>query len=212
MILESGGLIKPLVLKVTGAESYTVVDGHFEYYAAIRAREKNPHKGEMVNAFVISSKSENIVAKQAKALRTVESPDKQVKLPDPTNVESRLANIELRLEKQISELRSEQAQERQRVEDKLKEIENLLPKAIEPLETFNSLSQSELAIKLKLADLPEKTAEKIAKEVENARRNKNSKKFVDLRDVVKSVNGLGEATMLKIIDKWSGRGAAIRNS
>lgn len=209
MILESGGLIKPLVLKVTGAESYTVVDGHFEYYAAIRAREKNPHKGEMVNAFVISPKSENIVAKQAKALR-IESPDQQVK-PDTTNLESRLANIELRLEKQISELRSEQAQERQRVEDKLKEIKNLLPKAIEPLETFNSLKQNELAIKLKLADLPENTAEKLAKEVENARRNKNNKKFVDLRDVVKSVNGLGEVTMLKIIDKWSGRGAAIRN-
>ncbi len=202
MILDCEGIIRPLVLKVTGAESYTVVDGHFEYYAAVRAREKDPRKGEMVNAFVISPKSEDIVAKQAEALRAVD-PGKQVKTPpETTNLESRLANIELRFEKQINELRSEQAQERQRVEDKLKEIESRMSKPIEPLKTFNTLSQNELAIKLKRAKLPDKTAEKIAKEIENARR-KNNHEFEDLRDVLKSVKGLGEKTMLSILDNWS---------
>ena len=200
MILESGGIIRPLVLKVIGAESYTVVDGHFEYYAAVRAREKDPCKGEMVNAFVVSPKSENIVAKQAEALRAVESPVKPP--PEITNLESRLTNIELHFEKQINELRSEQAQERQRVEDKLKEIESGVPKPIEPLKTFNTLSQNELAIKLKRAKLPDKTADKIAKEIENARR-KNNHEFEDLRDVLKSVKGLGERTMLSILDNWS---------
>ena len=200
IILDCEGIIRPLLLKVTGVESYAVVDGHFEYYAAVRAREKDPRKGEMVNAFVISPKSENIVAKQAEALRAVESP---VKPPhETTNLESRLANIELRFEKQINELRSEQAQERQRVEDKLKEIESRVPKPIEPLKTFNTLSQNELAIKLKRAKLPDKTAEKIAKEIENARRKKNDE-FEDLRDIVKSVKGLGEKTMLSILDNWS---------
>lgn len=203
MILDCEGIIRPLVLKLTGAESYAVVDGHFEYYAAVRAREKDPRKGEMVNAFVISPKSENIVAKQAEALRAVESLGKQVKPPpETTNLESRLANIELRFEKQINELRSEQAQERQRVEDKLKEIESRVPKPIEPLKTFNTLSQNELAIKLKRAKLPDKTAEKIAKEIENARGKKNNE-FEDLRDVLKSVKGLGEKTMLSILDNWS---------
>ena len=200
MILDCEGIIRPLVLKVTGAESYTVVDGHFEYYAAVRAREKDPRKGEMVNAFVVSPKSENIVAKQAEALRTVESLVSPP--PEITNLESRLANIELRFEKQINELRSEQAQERQRVEDKLKEIESRVPKPIEPLKTFNTLSQNELAIKLKRAKLPDKTAEKIAKEIENARR-KNNHEFEDLRDVLKSVKGLGEKTILSILDNWS---------
>ena len=113
-----------------------------------------------------------------------------------------MANIELRLEKQINELRSEQAQERQRVEDKLKEIESRVPKPIEPLKTFNTLSQNELAIKLKRAKLPDKTADKIAKEIENARGKKNHE-FEDLRDVLKSVKGLGEKTMLSILDNWS---------
>ncbi|BDI18633.1 hypothetical protein ANSO36C_44350 [Nostoc cf. commune SO-36] len=40
IIIETGGIIRPLVVKVTGVESYTVVDGHFEYYAAVKAREK----------------------------------------------------------------------------------------------------------------------------------------------------------------------------
>jgi len=76
-----------------------------------------------------------------------------------------------------------------------------VPKPIEPLKTFNTLSQNELAIKLKRAKLPDKNAEKNAKEIENARRKKNE--FEDLRDVLKSVKGLGEKTMLSILDNWS---------
>jgi len=202
LIIKSEGLIKPLVLKVTGAESYTVVDGHFEYYAAVRAREKDPRKGEMVNAFAISPKSEDIVAKQAEVIREIESPEKQVKRPaDTTNLEPRLANIELRLEKQLNELRSELAQERQRVEVKLKEIESRIPQRIEPLNALNTLNQDELAVKLQRSRIA--GAEKIAKAIEEARRKKKKKEFEDYRDVVKSVEGLGEKTMVTIIDEWS---------
>jgi len=38
MILDCEGIIRPLVLKLTGQR--VAVDGHFEYYAAVRAREK----------------------------------------------------------------------------------------------------------------------------------------------------------------------------
>lgn len=197
MILESGGIIRPLVLKVTGAESYTVVDGHFEYYAAVRAREKEPRKGEMVNAFVISPKSESTVAKQAEALRAIES----VKpLTDTTNLESRLANIELRLEKQINELRSEQVQERQRVEDKLKQIESQRLKQIEPLDVFNTLSPSELVLRLRSAGITGKKAEKIIKNIETQRQKKN---FESLIDVVTRVDDLSDKGMVNIINSWS---------
>ncbi|MGL4502639.1 MAG: hypothetical protein ACRCU2_26490, partial [Planktothrix sp.] len=70
LILECEGLLKPVVLKRTGPESYTVVDGHLEYYAAVRAKEKNPRKGEMVNAFVISPKNEEIIIKQTELLKS----------------------------------------------------------------------------------------------------------------------------------------------
>lgn len=201
LILEAGGIIRPLVLKVTGVESYTIVDGHFEYYAAVRAREKDARKGEMVNAFVISPKSEDIVAKQAETLRGVEFPDKQVKIPTTaTNLETRLANVELRLEKQINDLRSELAQERQKAEDKQKQIESQIPKQIAPLEAFNTLSSDELVLRFRSAAVTGKKAEKVIQNIETQRKKK---KFESLIDVVTRVDGLSDKAMVTIIDSWS---------
>lgn len=70
-ILECNGLLKPLVLKPTGPESYVVIQGDMEFHAAVKAREKDPRKGEMVNAFVISPKAEEIVLNQ---LQTLQNP------------------------------------------------------------------------------------------------------------------------------------------
>jgi len=71
MIIESGGIIRPLILKPTGLETYTVVEGNLEYYAAVRAKEKNPRQCEMVNAFVISPKSEETISQQIAALKGI---------------------------------------------------------------------------------------------------------------------------------------------
>ncbi|NJR53857.1 MAG: hypothetical protein HC768_03975 [Acaryochloris sp. CRU_2_0] len=59
-ILDSEILLKPLILNQTGPESYEVIDGNFEYYSAVRAKEINPRGGEMVSAFVISPKDQKI--------------------------------------------------------------------------------------------------------------------------------------------------------
>ncbi|MEA2059277.1 MAG: Rho termination factor N-terminal domain-containing protein [Thermodesulfobacteriota bacterium] len=67
-ILECEGLVRPLLLKPTGPESYIVVEGDMEYHAALKAREKNPRKGEMVNAFVISPSAEQAIFRQLKEL------------------------------------------------------------------------------------------------------------------------------------------------
>jgi hypothetical protein len=204
LIIETGGIIRPLVVKVTGAESYAVVDGHFEYYAAVRAREKNPRKGEMVNAFVISPKVENLVIKQVTAIEGLAPAAEPSKTPtETTNKESsRLANLELRLEKQINELKSEITQERQRVDSKLKELEKQIPQGFEPLNLLNTLEKDELSIKLQRSRIP--GAEKLAGAIADARRSKKPKQeFDDYRDVVKSVKGLGDKTILTIIDEWS---------
>lgn len=203
IILKSGGIIKPLILKPLDLENYTVVDGHFEYYAAVRAREKNAREGEMVNAFVISPKSEDIVLKQVAALKEVEpSSSQQVKpLPVPTNLESRLANLELRFEKQINEFRLEQAQERQKLEEKFKVMENRIPQRNEPLSLLNTLDKDELAVRLQRSRVS--NSEKIAKAIVDAREKKQKQEFEDYRDVKKSVKGLGEKTLLTIIDDWA---------
>ncbi|OUL35829.1 hypothetical protein BV372_09565 [Nostoc sp. T09] len=207
MILESGGILKPLVLKKIGFEKYEVIDGHFEYYASVRAKEKNPNEGEMVNALIISPEKEEKVLKQASALRGIESNDKTVKsLTEPTQSTQpeslRLANLELRLEKQLNELKSGMAQERQRIDDKFKKIENLIPQQTDPLNLLNTLDKDQLYVKLQRSRIT--GAETLAKAIVDARLSKKNKQgFDDYRDVVQSVKGLGEKKILIIIDEWS---------
>jgi hypothetical protein len=68
LILETDGLLRPLVLKQVGIEQYTIIEGHREYYAALKAKEKDLKKAEMVNAFVINDKSERSAIEQLKLL------------------------------------------------------------------------------------------------------------------------------------------------
>jgi hypothetical protein len=211
IIIESGGIIRPLVVKLTGAESYTVVDGHFEYYAAVRAREKNPRKGEMVNAFVISPKIEDIVTQQLASLKEIESFDKPSNISSETkhSESSRLTNLELRLEKELNAFKSELVQERHKVEDKLNKIESQIPKQVAPLDLFNSLNPSELTLRLINASFSNQAAGKVAESVEKERKKK---KFVSLTDVVervkitngtRQVKGITSERMVAIIDSWS---------
>lgn len=208
-ILEAGGILKPLVLKKTGFEKYEVIDGHFEYFAAVRAKEKNSAKGEIVNCLIITPEKEKEVLQQIEVLA---KSDVTKNLPktttDTTNLESRLLNTELRFEKQINELKAEQAKDRQRLEDELRNIKNLIPKQITPLEVFNSLSLAELTLRLTSAGL-HKTAAQIAEIVEKER---NKKKFESLSEVVervkirngkKEVKGISSDKMISIIDIWS---------
>jgi DNA uptake protein ComE-like DNA-binding protein len=69
-MLASGGLIKPVILKQVGLQSYQLIDGHLEYYAALQAKAKDPRKGEMVNAFVISPDQEDLVRQQVTVLQS----------------------------------------------------------------------------------------------------------------------------------------------
>ncbi|MHC5718219.1 MAG: ParB N-terminal domain-containing protein, partial [Nostoc sp.] len=108
LILESGGILKPLVLKKTGFEQYEVVDGHFEYYSAVRAREKNFSEGDMISALIISSENEDVALKQIASLKGIDSSAKPVtSQPETIKLEPRLTNLELRLEKQLNEFKSE---------------------------------------------------------------------------------------------------------
>jgi DNA uptake protein ComE-like DNA-binding protein len=72
-MLASGGLIKPLILKQVGLQNYQLIDGHLEYYAALQAKAKDPRKGEMVNAFVISPDQEDLVRQQVIVLQSAHS-------------------------------------------------------------------------------------------------------------------------------------------
>jgi len=205
IIIETGGIIRPLVLKTIDIESYTVIDGHFEYYAAVRAREKNPRQGEMVNAFVIASKLEDLVLQQVAFFKKIDSSIQSVKPQfEVTNLEPRLTNLELRLEKQFNEFRSEFIHEKQRIDNHFKQLESFIPKQSEqssPLSLLNSLDKDELSRKLQRSRI--RGSEKLAKDIFDARCKKPKQQFEDYHDVVKSVKNLGDKTILTIIDEWS---------
>ena len=74
LILKADGLLRPLILKESGVEKYTVIEGHREYYAALRAKEKDRTKAEMVNAFVVSPNIQQSAIEQLKLLKEDRSP------------------------------------------------------------------------------------------------------------------------------------------
>lgn len=58
LILEMEGVVNPPIILRTGLTSYEMVDGYFEYYAALKAREINPRRGESINVYIIESEAE----------------------------------------------------------------------------------------------------------------------------------------------------------
>ena len=69
LILDLGGLINPIILRRNGMDAYEIVDGDFEYYAAAKAREINPLKGETIGAFILEPENEELLLEQVQALR-----------------------------------------------------------------------------------------------------------------------------------------------
>jgi signal recognition particle GTPase len=207
-ILASGGLLSPLVLKQTGAETYEVLAGDLEYYAAVRAKELDPRKGEMVNAFVVPEEAQSAAIEQAALLsptpKSTATPNQSIPAapPAPTgDSDLRITNLESRLDEAIRDLKRSQDREINRLEQTVNDLKAHLPQRIEPLDAFNDLSLPELAQKLVSANVRGKTAERMLKGIEKER---EKAKFKSFTDIVERVDGLGDKRMLAIIDTWSG--------
>jgi hypothetical protein len=82
LILELGGLINPIILRRNGMDAYEIVDGDFEYYAAAKAREINPMKGETIGAFILEPENEGLLLEQVQALRKSAKTENLVEFPE----------------------------------------------------------------------------------------------------------------------------------
>ena len=215
MIIESGGIIRPLILKPTGLETYAVIEGHLEYYAAVRAKEKNPRQCEMVNAFVISPKNEEIISQQISALKGIITANQITIEPQKTSTNSNqdLSNQEITsLKQQFNALKFELAQEqqeRQKLYEAITLIETQIAKRITPLESFNTLNLLDLVFRLRTAGFSETKSIQVAENLEKERKNKQ---FESLKDVVERVKiqsgkkqqkGISSEKMVDIVDTWS---------
>ncbi|NET59800.1 MAG: hypothetical protein F6K47_27735 [Symploca sp. SIO2E6] len=200
LILQAEGVINPIILQRTSLDTYEVVAGDFEYYAAARAREIDPRKGEMIGTFLVEEENEEVIKKQVALFRKPKAAVVEPTTSNSTALESRLTNIESRIENRINELKNQQEAARQKLEQELQELQTQIPPKHVPLEMFNNLSLTELAFRLTAAGLGEKRAAKIAANVEQER---NQDKFTSLSDIVARIKGISSDTMLKIISNWS---------
>ncbi|MBF2019747.1 MAG: helix-hairpin-helix domain-containing protein [Hydrococcus sp. C42_A2020_068] len=123
LILNVEGTINPIILRRTSLESFEVVDGHFEYYAAVRAREISPLKGEMIQAIILESENEKALLDQVDLLRKDSNPKP---LPDGNNsdLDFRFANLERVFQSQFEELRKDIRNLKQSIDEVASKVQN----------------------------------------------------------------------------------------
>lgn len=73
LILEAEGVISPIIIEPTGIDTYEVVDGHFQYHAAVRAKEIDGLRGERITAIVMKGPKAKAIEKQVKLLNKIHS-------------------------------------------------------------------------------------------------------------------------------------------
>jgi len=179
----------------------------------VRAKEKNLRQGEMINAIIVSPAQEQSIKQQLNFFKKSQSlnvPEKRENNASTTNfdgVESRILNMESRqnnLESRLNQGFDRQNSIVQNINQKfdreIQEIKSQIPKKSQPLEAFNTLSLSELAFRLKTANITGKTAEKI---IQNIERERAKKPFESLGDIIERIEGLGDKRMISILDTWS---------
>jgi ParB family chromosome partitioning protein len=106
----------------------------------------------------------------------------------PRLVEAGLAN-------RINELKSELPPEKQVVVERIPEVENVTSESMSALEALNTLDKIKMLANFKDAGLKPNIIDTIIKERE-------VQPFVSFTSAVERVKGLGDKTMIKIIDKW----------
>lgn len=205
LILMTGCLLRPLILKQTKAMVYQVIERHFEYHAAVRANEKDTKRslGGMVSAFVVVKQEiEATAVKQANALNeTVATPSAKNKLSSKSynTIDRCINNLETRLDNGLQEVKISQRQNTQRLEEQIKQLQLQIPKQLEPLEALNTLDVNKLKIGMEAVRMTAKKVQETAKKIEKERKKSA---FTDLQDVVKRT-GITPNAMVKIVDTWS---------
>ena len=201
-IVAAEGIINPIILTRTGINFFAVINGHFEYHAAARAKEIDLAIGETVSAYIVDEENDAI-AKQIDILRKPQpNSDKATNYTDDSvsktsnSLETRLNNLESRIDNRLKEIKQEYKQENQDLAEKIQVLQNKLPEKIEPLTTLNEANKTELITKLKPILKSDKKTTDITNKIIKGR------PFASLSEVLAKTKGLGEKTMLRIIDRW----------
>ncbi|TRU41651.1 MAG: chromosome partitioning protein ParB [Microcystis aeruginosa Ma_MB_F_20061100_S20] len=196
LIIEMGGLIRPAILKKADNkkvdERYDIISGDLEYYASVIANQKVPDI-EMINAFVVDKEAENIALEQIQLLSPfpglITTPEK---IDNP--LELRMSNLEKRLETQLQTIREEYQKEIKKLEEKIIISPPPPPPSYAPSKSILELLNSCDANQLEKAKIKNKTV------TANFLKRQKDKPFSSLSDIVAVVEGMGEKTLIKLMD------------
>jgi hypothetical protein len=129
-ILANDGLISPLILTATGLEQYTVVAGDLEYYAAVRAKEKDSRKAEMVNAFVIPPHSQQAAIDQLTLVAT----HQPVAVHESKNISISIEQLTAIISQQLQPLQQELIHVNRQLTEQKRILASISSQRIEPIE------------------------------------------------------------------------------
>jgi competence ComEA-like helix-hairpin-helix protein len=71
--LLSGGSTKPLIVRPKSTEEFDVIEGHLEFYAALRAKEIDDNF-EMIQAIILDSNNEKAITEQVDLFKEINPP------------------------------------------------------------------------------------------------------------------------------------------
>ncbi|HBN09416.1 MAG TPA: hypothetical protein DD435_12460 [Cyanobacteria bacterium UBA8530] len=200
LILKTGALLDPLIVRRLDLESFELLDGHFAFYAAVRAREMDLLKGETVLAFIADEGQQSYIARQAEILRN----QHETTLPSgspASDVGLRLSNFERRFEQLVQGLEQKIQQEHLGLRERLGELENCLPKPIEALEIFNRADPLTLNDHLKRGGIKGKRGITLCESIMCERKKSL---FRSLNEVVQRNDGISSDGLLKLLEAWEG--------
>ncbi|MEO1393368.1 MAG: hypothetical protein AAFV90_10700 [Cyanobacteria bacterium J06634_5] len=202
-ILAAGGLLSPLLLQQTDIESYEVLAGDLEYYAASRAKEISPRKGEMVNAFIVSENSTKEAIEQFRILHK-SSGSRSIEATTQRNRHvgsGQIATLEVRINEFIRDFKHMCQRDMQTIQKGIDSLQEQLPGKVDALEVFNHDSIPDLVDKMAVAGIKGKTAKKLIGGIEKARQ---ASTFTSFKDIAKKIDGLADRRILTILDSWQG--------
>jgi ParB family chromosome partitioning protein len=135
LILKVEGIINPLVLRRTSPQSYDVFDGHFEYYAAARAKEIDSQKGEYIGSFIIEPENEQVLQEQVEILRRRESSDNEIeqKLEHLNTQVSQLAESVRRIENILGEKQKAKRSKPQKTHTQTSKYDSMTVSQLKPI-------------------------------------------------------------------------------
>jgi translation initiation factor 2 beta subunit (eIF-2beta)/eIF-5 len=212
LLLKTEGVITPPILLETGIDSYKLIEGDFEYYAAIRAGEIDP-LSETINAYIIKDEEEvEAYKKQIEVFRQQKSlPQSQPPVVDTSNVSHELQRelkyrdnmlhdaikqmgnqIAIKISEELKNISSNLEEIKKRLPEDPKELEQQL------LEELNTLPIIELKYKLTLI-----TRKNIRENIIKERDKSPFQPFHSRHELIERIGGLAQKSFNIMLEKYN---------